>query len=95
MPPVAMALRMPWIPNGAKPPAALKLEALKDRIIKAIMARKGMASFHTVIALLDLARLATPRMFMTVNRAISTTATTMPGPVRTVTPAVVEVSHGK
>ena len=97
MPPVAMALSTPWIPNGAKPPweGWTKLVVWKDRIIMTMTARKGMAIFHTMFTLLDFARLATPSRFMTVNTAMSTTEITMPIGVRTVTPPEVLVSQGK
>src|SRR5215208_1841462 len=97
MPPVAMALSMPCIPNGAKPPWVdeVKLVVWKDRMIMTMTARKGIATFHTMIALLDFAKLATPKRFMIVNTPMSTTDMTIPTVVRTVTPPDVLVSHGK
>ena len=67
MPPTPRALRMPVIPNGAKPPSAVKLEGLKATAISTITARNGIAIFQIMITLLDFARLATPRTFMIVN----------------------------
>src|SRR5215212_11813676 len=97
MPPVAMALSTPWIPKGMKPPWVgwAKLVVWKDRIIMTMTASTGMAIFQIMITLLDFARLATPRRFITVNTAMSITEMTMPIGVRIVTPADVEVSHGK
>jgi hypothetical protein len=58
-------------------------------------ARTGMAIFQIIITLLDFARLATPRRFMTVNTAMRMTETTIPSGVRSVTPPEVLVNHGK
>ena len=92
-PPVAIAEKTPWKPNGMKPPAAWKFEPWKRVTISATIAITGIVIFHAVIGVFERASQRTPRMLTAVKSAISATATKYPCVVRIVWWAEVVVSH--
>ena len=70
------------------------MEGLKATIISTVTARKGIAIFHIMIALLDFARLPTPRRFMMVNTPMRATEKTIPSAVRTSVPPWLTIIQG-
>jgi hypothetical protein len=66
--------------------AALKFPPWKFAIPSTTIAPSGTPTFHQVAVLFVWASLRTPRKLIAVNTAISTTAATIPVPVRTCWP---------
>src|ERR1700754_2254135 len=79
--PNGSAANTPWAPKGANPPPAVKLPEWNDTVNNTMTVSTGTAIFHSIVTRLDSASHRTPRMFTTVNSAISTTAITRPRPV--------------
>jgi hypothetical protein len=86
MPLPGMASSTDLKPNGMKPPPAVKLPPWKLLIDSTRMASSGAPTFHQVATVLTRASIRMPRKLMETKIAISTTAITIPGPVRTLVP---------
>src|SRR3954453_14322635 len=83
IPLVATAARMPFVPSGAKPSAAVKLPGCRPPAIATTrIARSGTPTFHQVAALFVWASLRTPRKLIDEMIAMRMTATIRPLVVR-------------
>ncbi len=79
MPAAGSAANRPWTPPGMKPPV-VKLPPWNLNS-KTMMARTGIATFHTVTALLTRANSRMARKLTAVKKAISAMVTQNPAPV--------------
>jgi hypothetical protein len=86
MPLVDTAARTPLAPSGLNPSAAVKLLAWKLVIASTAIVSSGTPTFHQVAVLFVCASFRTLRKLIAVKNAISTTAATIPAPVRTFSP---------
>ena len=79
--PSGRATNTPLMPNGMKPPPAVKFELWNDLDMMKMMVITGTAIFQIIMMLLLSDIHLTPSRFSPVNRNIPSTATTRPLPV--------------